>query len=226
MVLTGAFFDVDETLIKCKSLLRFLRFDDDTAERRTTTVAERLAELYADGASRTELNRVYFRHFAGRVEQDVAVLGLAWFHHECQDGGLFDTTVLARLREHAAGGAYIVLVSGSFPPCLDPIAAYVGANAVLCTRPEVVAGRYTGEIATPMIGTAKVTAIQELAAARNISLDDSYAYADHISDLPMLRLVGHPVVVGADPALVAQADQHGWHRIVGTTGVALRHRTR
>jgi HAD superfamily hydrolase (TIGR01490 family) len=212
MALTGAFFDVDETLIKGKSLLSFLRFDDDSAER-ISPLAERLAALAARGVSRTELNREYFRHFAGRAERDVAALGRDWFDRERRATGLFVTPVLDRLREHAADGARIVLVSGSFPPCLDPIAAHVGADDVLCTRPEVVGGRYTGKLATPMIGAAKVAAIRDLAASSGIVLEDSYAYADHSSDLPMLRLAGRPVVVGADPALRAHADEHGWSRI-------------
>jgi HAD superfamily hydrolase (TIGR01490 family) len=214
MVLTGAFFDVDETLIKGKSLLGLLRFEDDSAER-PSRMAGRLAAHVAAGASRTELNRLYFRHFAGRTEEDVAALGRAWFEHERTE--LFDPVVLARLRAHAAAGAHIVLVSGSFPPCVEPIAEHVGADAVLCTRPEVVAGRYTGELATPMIGPAKVAAIRALAAMRRIALAGSYAYADHSSDLPMLRLVGHPVAVGTDPELLAHAEENGWPRLLRTT---------
>jgi phosphoserine phosphatase len=50
------------------------------------------------------------------------------------------------------------------------------------------------------------TAAAELAAG-------SYAYGDHISDLPLLSLVGHPVVVGAEGALGGYARRHGWDRL-------------
>jgi hypothetical protein len=38
----------------------------------------------------------------------------------------------------------------------------------------------------------------------------SYAYSDSESDLPMLRVVGHPVVVNPDPDLRRIAAEEGW----------------
>ena len=43
-----------------------------------------------------------------------------------------------------------------------------------------------------------------------IDLDDSYAYSDSVSDLPMLRVVGHPVAVNPDAALARLAREEGW----------------
>ena len=47
-------------------------------------------------------------------------------------------------------------------------------------------------------------AMRELAAAEGIDLAASYAYSDSESDLPMLRTVGHPVVVNPDAELRAR----------------------
>lgn len=41
-------------------------------------------------------------------------------------------------------------------------------------------------------------------------LPDSFAYADAISDLPMLEAVGTAVVVNPDARLSQVADQRGW----------------
>lgn len=58
-------------------------------------------------------------------------------------------------------------------------------------------------------------AVTRLLADRGLSFSDAYAYADHASDLELLRAVAHPVVVGADPVLLAHAAELGWARLPG-----------
>lgn len=41
------------------------------------------------------------------------------------------------------------------------------------------------------------------------------AYGDHASDLPMLDAVGHAVVVGDDPVLIALAAARSWDVLPG-----------
>ncbi len=56
--------------------------------------------------------------------------------------------------------------------------------------------------------------MEVLAAEREHSTSRaSYAYSDSESDLPMLRAVGHPVVVNPDAALRAIAPREGWEII-------------
>jgi hypothetical protein len=52
--------------------------------------------------------------------------------------------------------------------------------------------------------------MQAFAAEHGIDLEVSYAYSDSLSDLPMLRAVGHPVAVNPDPSLAEIAGQEGW----------------
>jgi hypothetical protein len=52
--------------------------------------------------------------------------------------------------------------------------------------------------------------MRELAEREAIDLDASYAYSDSESDLPMLRAVGHPVVVNPDADLRRIALEEGW----------------
>ncbi len=49
------------------------------------------------------------------------------------------------------------------------------------------------------------------ADAEGLSLEESVAYADSASDLPMLEVVGHPVAVNPEPKLAAIARKRGWH---------------
>jgi len=49
------------------------------------------------------------------------------------------------------------------------------------------------------------------ADGEGISLDQSVAYADSASDLPLLEAVGHPVAVNPEVKLAAIARRRGWH---------------
>ena len=76
---------------------------------------------------------------------------------------------------------------------------------------EVVNGHYTGRAGGPFTyRDGKAQAIRELAEREDIDLAASWAYSDSESDLPMLRLVGHPVAVNPDAELARVAREEGW----------------
>jgi HAD superfamily hydrolase (TIGR01490 family) len=76
---------------------------------------------------------------------------------------------------------------------------------------EVKNGVFTGEPTGLFIyGAGKARAIEQLASSDGIDLAASYAYSDSASDLPMLRIVGNPVVVNPDAELARVARQEGW----------------
>jgi len=119
----------------------------------------------------------------------------------------------ARLREHQAQGHLVVLISGSFTPCLDLIGAHFGVESLIGTRIEVREGRYTGRILPPvMTGPAKAEGVREFLAARRLEVDwkSSHAYGDSITDAAMLELAGHPVAVYPDAKLAALARERAW----------------
>ena len=81
----------------------------------------------------------------------------------------------------------------------------------LGSRSEVVDGRYTGRPGGPFAyRDGKAELIGELALRQGIDLNESYAYSDSESDLPMLRTVGHPVAVNPDAELARVAREQGW----------------
>lgn len=203
-----AFFDVDETLLAGKSMLEFLRFH--LARRGHGESYERVVAGMR-GAGRAEANRRYYTAYAGVSWTDLLAEGREWYAEWCRRPAAFLSGGLAALRRHQGRGDAVVLVSGSFLPCLGPLAEHLGADAVLCGEPEVDrAGVVTGRIAEPMIGRAKAQAAQRLAADRRVAPADCYAYGDHPSDLDLLTSVGNPAVVGADPVVRRFAEGAGW----------------
>ena len=51
--------------------------------------------------------------------------------------------------------------------------------------------------------------MRRFAADHGIDLEASWAYSDSVSDLPMLELVGHPVVVNPDSPLASRVIAAG-----------------
>jgi HAD superfamily hydrolase (TIGR01490 family) len=215
----AAFFDVDDTLVADKTMLSFLRFhyaargNGDGLYRRKTAWLSRCTAL---GVPRDQVNRAYYGLYAGVLASDLAAEGREWFAERYARGGFFHQPAVDALRDHLSRGHQVVLVSGSFFPCLDPVAAYLGAGSILCTAPIVEDGRLTGAVAEPMIGEAKARAALGWAAGHGVELEHCYAYGDHETDLALLRSVGHPVAVGDDPLLTTFVAGKGGQRLPGT----------
>ena len=64
--------------------------------------------------------------------------------------------------------------------------------------------------AVPPTGEARAQAMADYAEGEGLSLDESVAYADSASDLPMLEAVGFPVAVNPETRLAALARKRGW----------------
>ncbi|MFJ5925405.1 HAD family hydrolase [Kitasatospora sp. NPDC092948] len=213
-----AFFDVDETLITVKSMFSFLEFALPAEHR---AVEDELTALAAAGVPREETNRRYYRAYRGFSEAELAETGRRWFAERLAAGGLLHEPAVRELARLRAEGCAVALVSGSFRACLDPVAEHLGGAHVLCTTPEVVDGRYTGEVLSTAIGEGKAQAARDLMAHLGAAPEDCAAYGDHASDLPLLLAVGRPGIVGDDPVLTGHPAASGWRRLPGIGTPAL-----
>ncbi len=68
--------------------------------------------------------------------------------------------------------------------------------------------------------------MRALAESHEIDLDDSFAYSDSATDVPMLALVGHPFCVNPDRALSKVAAERDWPTLSFTTKVRVHDRSR
>ena len=59
--------------------------------------------------------------------------------------------------------------------------------------------------------TKLLTYVQE----KNLTLENSYSYADHVSDIDILQLAEHPVAVYPDRNLLKVAKINNW-KIINT----------
>ena len=62
----------------------------------------------------------------------------------------------------------------------------------------------------PPTGETRAQILADYCAAEGLRLEESIAYADSTSDLPMLEAVGFPVAVNPETRLAAIARKRGW----------------
>ena len=120
--------------------------------------------------------------------------------------------VLALAHEHQDAGRRVYIVTAASKELADTLAHVLAFDGAVGSQfSEVVDGVYTGRPAGLFIyGQEKALALQRLAEREGLDLAQSYAYSDSASDLPMLRLVGHPVVVNPDSTLAEVARSERW----------------
>ena len=120
--------------------------------------------------------------------------------------------MLEEVYAHQDAGRATFIVSAAGNGVVEPLAGVLGMDGGIGTRYEVDGdGAFTGRFDGPFVyGRGKVEAMEAFAAEHEIDLGESYAYSDSLSDLPMLRAVGHPVAVNPDPALAEIAGDEGW----------------
>ncbi|MGE4428799.1 MAG: HAD family hydrolase [Solirubrobacteraceae bacterium] len=122
--------------------------------------------------------------------------------------------MLAIAWEHQDEGRPVYIVTASTQDTASMVSDVLFFDGALGAPLEQVDGRYTGRLAGPMTyREGKADAIRRLAERENLDLDESWAYSDSESDLPMLRLVGHPVAVNPDRELARVARSEGWEII-------------
>jgi HAD superfamily hydrolase (TIGR01490 family) len=115
------------------------------------------------------------------------------------------------LAEHLAEGDHVVVISAALEPAVKALCRCLGVEDFAGTACEVVHGRYSGRLAGPSPhADHKVSVAAGFMKRWGVDPVDCWAYADHGTDLPLLRSVGHPVAVNPRPALLKEAQKVGW----------------
>jgi fatty acyl-CoA reductase len=209
----AAIFDVDGTLLASNVVSHYawLKLRDLPVALRPLWAATLVGWIpfywALDKVSRAHFNRAFYRNYRGWKPARARRLGAESFSGYVLKR-LYPEAV-ETLREHKRAGHRVVLLSGALDFILEPFEDL--ADDVLTARLEEENGVYTGELSgAPVAGEARARMLASFARRRNVDLSRSYAYADSISDLPMLEAVGIPVAVNPDARLRAAAKEKGW----------------
>lgn len=210
----AAFFDLDRTLMTGSSGIFFAKaaFQSGMISR-----ARLVRDVYENlrfrlrGSTDERADSVRLR--VGQLIEGVPVRDLERLAPRVLAGVLprLYPQMLARAYEHQEQGRRVYIVTAALQEMADLLARVLVFDGGVGSRLEVCEDRYTGRAAGPFnYREGKVVALRELAERERIDLAISYAYSDSESDLPMLRAVGHPVVVNPDRELTRIARSEGW----------------
>lgn len=132
--------------------------------------------------------------------------------------------VVARLKAHKANGDRVFLVSGMFTGFTQAFADYLGADAGLGTElgyddNDICTGQIIGE---GCAGELKPLFLQRYLDAHGIDwqAEETFAYADSFSDVPLLAMADHATATYPDEGLQAVVAERGWALITAEAPVS------
>ncbi len=208
-----AAFDLENTLIASNvvasySWLATRRLPRDERLRFVArTLAEAPSLLALDRKDRSDFLRLFYRRYDHAPIDQI----------EADSAEMFSQLILAksfpaairRVREHRRLGHRTVLITGALDFVVEPLRPLFD-DIVCAALGRRADGTYDGELTeVPPTGETRAQALMDFAAANQLDLRESVAYADSTSDLPMLEAVGFPVAVNPETRLATLARKRG-----------------
>jgi HAD superfamily hydrolase (TIGR01490 family) len=229
MASSAAFFDLDKTVIAKSSTLAFGKpFYKAGFLGRRALMKAGFGQLFyvLFGADEDTLQR---------ARDQMLQLTAGWHRAEIEQ--LVEETIeevadplvyaeaLTLIEEHKREGRKVYLVSASPVEIVRPIGRHIGVTDIIATRVKTDrAGFFLPQLEQYVMGPAKALAVKEIASAEDIDLDESYAYSDSFTDLPMMEIVGHPVAVNPERELRRVAEEREWPILEFQLPVSVRQR--
>jgi HAD superfamily hydrolase (TIGR01490 family) len=211
----AAFFDLDRTLMEGSSAFQFGRaaYRAGLMSRRRL-VADAWANLRFRLRGATDEDTHALRNRISESLAGVRVRDLQRLGAPVLVGVLprVYPQVLAIAHDHQEAGRPAYIATAASQELAELLAHVLVLDGGIGSQfSKVSDGVYTGEPSGLFVyGEDKARAIEQLADREGIDLSASYGYSDSASDLPMLRRVGHAVVVNPDRDLLRVARQEGW----------------
>ncbi|MDJ0789621.1 MAG: HAD family hydrolase [Myxococcota bacterium] len=208
----GAFFDMDKTLICENSGSLYMQHRYEKGELSAVELAKGAVAYLRYKVGMLDIRAWtagMVEQFRGESEELLEDEAREW----CRDvviDKLYPEAVEI-VRWHLDQDHVVAIVSGSMRFVVEPLAEHLSIPHILYTRMEVAGGRFTGRVIDPVcFEEGKIHWLRELVDEQRIELAKSFFYTDSITDLPLLELVGHPVVTNPDPRLYREAVRRGW----------------
>lgn len=165
-------------------------------------------KLYPDNKMKKRSMQLYLEAFNGLTKQEMDIYFSEIKATMQQD---FNAKVLERLKRHQEENIHILLVSGAYTQFLERVTDGLVFNQIIGTdifyKDDKV---YTKNAINHVNGQKKTLKVHEALDGHQIDWENSYAYGDSFSDMPVLELVGNPVAVRPEEKLRSLANARGW----------------
>ncbi|HJL90758.1 MAG: HAD-IB family hydrolase [Acidimicrobiales bacterium] len=208
-----AAFDLENTLIASNVVSSFAWLASRRLSRaeRIRLVVKTLAEvpqlLSLDKQDRGDFLRHFYRRYEGAPISQISEDSAEQFSDLILSKSFPEG--IRRVREHRNLGHKTVLITGALDFIVEPLKPLF--DDIICPKLGHNGDSYDGRLVdVPPTGESRYQALADYAAANQLDLRESVAYADSASDLPMLEAVGFPVAVNPEVRLASIARKRGW----------------
>lgn len=210
-MLKAAIFDLDNTLLKCRSSERL--FFKYLVIHRIITVRDVFRMASAFLGRLFGLKGIYLRenkfYLKGKDVEVIKDAATRFFMERLVS--LISCDAMRELKQKKKDNYIIILLSATISFLLEHLKKHCGADLATGSSLVSVNGHFTGELeGIRPYGLGKAIVLKELAEEKGIDLSESYAYADRYVDIYHMKLVGHPVAVNARGRFLRYAKRNKW----------------
>lgn|SRR5690625_133654 len=216
-----AIFDFDGTIYKYETYSLMLdmakqdpRFQDTFKRFYYSIVPPYLGykiRLYPEAKMKYDLTQKYLRLLHGMTPAEVE----AYFKEiatKMEDD--LNELVLERMEQHHDNNDLIMVVSGAFTPLLQAVLKEFPVDHIIGTDIPFARDQVDSTIPIDHVQAERKTElILETLKNNVIDWKNSYAYGDTMADIPVLEMVGNPVVVCPEAKLQTLANKQKWPTI-------------
>jgi len=208
----AAIFDFDGTVIAGYSATAFIREQirrGDISARDFVEIMSAMTSFGLGNLGFSGMMAVTAQFMGGIEEQAYQEVGEELYRK--QIARLIYPESRALVDAHLAKGHTVAIISSATPYQVEPAAADLGIDHVLCTHLEIKNGKFTGSVVSPTcFGQGKVDAAETLAKAQGANLDNSFFYSDSQDDLQLLERIGKPRALNPSSKLTRIARDRNW----------------
>ncbi|MEZ0238674.1 MAG: HAD family hydrolase [Methylophilaceae bacterium] len=211
-----ALFDLDNTLLAGDSDFEWAEFLISQGVLDRQLHQARNAKFYDDYKNGTLDIHAFLEFQLKPLSQHPRSQLDAWHqkYMEIKVRGMMTDKARALVEKHRQAGDLMMVITATNGFVTAPIAHEFGIENLIATIPEEIDGEFTGRVSgVPSFKEGKVTRLHAWLHEREKGLadfDETWFYSDSLNDLPLLKVVDHPVAVDPDPVLRAYAEEAKW----------------
>lgn len=211
-----AFYDLDHTIFVVNSATNLVE-----EARRRGIISEKqyrhavyLSIIYKLGLGEPAkiINRM-LSWLKGLSEESVKQLCREVFNNSLVD--TIRPEIVQTIEEHRTQNGAVVLLSSATSPICETVSEHLLLDDVICTRLKTNNGVLTGATDGKLVyGKEKKHKMLSYCLDHGYNPEDAYYYGDSITDLHVMKAVGHPVAVSPDRKLLKIALDRKWQILV------------
>lgn len=222
-----AIFDVDGTFIRSSMLIElcYRLADKKIFPPRVKMKLQKTRDAWEErhGEYASYLMAVvdeYYRYIQGQEAHAIQLVGELVAQEQCHRVYVFTRDLIQLL--HKKNTHYLVAITGSPKPSVDPFTRFWNFNHVVCSEAEVANGKYTDKRLNLPFDNKDQIVKQLLRDHPELTDTGSIGVGDTQGDVGFLNMVTHPLAFNPNLQLFLEAQKKDWDIITERKDVITR----